>query len=143
MQPSRRSLLRAGLGATAVACAGRVPEFLQQTAAAMPRATSDGRILVVIELDGGNDGLNTIVPYGDDLYYANRPTLNVPTSEVVKIDAHVGFHLRVDHWRSYLKCNSWQWFRVLAIPTRIVLTLKACPFGIPARPMHNRGIAVG
>jgi len=92
MKTSRRHLLRAGLGATAVACAGKVPLLIQESVAALPRSETDGRILVVIELDGGNDGLNTVVPFGDDIYYRSRPTLGIPASDVLKIDDHVGFH---------------------------------------------------
>ena len=82
MKTSRRNLLRAGLGATAVACAGRVPLFIQESVAAMPSSNTDGRILVVIELEGGNDGLNTVVPFGDDIYYRSRPTLAIPANDV-------------------------------------------------------------
>ncbi len=50
------------------------------------------RILVVVELSGGNDGLNTLVPYGDDRYYQLRPTLGIPARSLRTIDDHFGFH---------------------------------------------------
>ena len=50
------------------------------------------RILVVVELSGGNDGLNTVVPYGDDRYYQLRPTLGIPATSLRTIDEHFGFH---------------------------------------------------
>jgi uncharacterized protein (DUF1501 family) len=52
----------------------------------------DGPILVVLQLTGGNDGLNTIVPYGDDLYHGARTALRVPASKVLPIDEYRGFH---------------------------------------------------
>ena len=49
-------------------------------------------ILVVLQLTGGNDTLNTIVPYGDPLYYDNRKTVRIAESEVLPIDSHYGFN---------------------------------------------------
>jgi uncharacterized protein (DUF1501 family) len=49
-------------------------------------------ILVVLQLTGGNDTLNTIVPYGDPLYYDNRRTVRIPEEEVLKIDNRFGFN---------------------------------------------------
>ena len=50
------------------------------------------RILVVLELSGGNDGLNTVVPYGDPAYYRARPKLGIPEREVLKVADGFGFH---------------------------------------------------
>lgn len=55
-------------------------------------AAPGNKILVLVQLQGGNDGLNTIVPYGSDLYYAGRPNIAVPAKSVLPIDAHVGFN---------------------------------------------------
>ena len=68
---ARRDLLRAGFGSLVLGASGnfeRSPFWAQASAA--PTA-QEGRILVVVELSGGNDGLNTVVPYGDDAYYLN------------------------------------------------------------------------
>ena len=56
--------------------------------------TSNGkkRALVVLQLIGANDPLNTVVPYGDGLYYDNRPTVGVPADQVLPIDANFGFN---------------------------------------------------
>ena len=54
--------------------------------------SSAGRSLVVVNLQGGNDGLNTVVPYGDPTYYSVRPTINIPQSQVVKLDSMLGLH---------------------------------------------------
>jgi uncharacterized protein (DUF1501 family) len=48
--------------------------------------------LVVLQLTGGNDALNTIVPYGNSLYYDQRPTVRIPEDQVLPIDEHYGFH---------------------------------------------------
>ncbi len=93
---SRRDLFRMGLGSTALLASGSaVPTFLARSAsalAALPDAGSTGRILVVVQLDGGNDGLNTVVPYRDDAYRKHRPTLRIEARDVRKIDDRVGLH---------------------------------------------------
>jgi uncharacterized protein (DUF1501 family) len=89
---SRRDLLRAavyGVGVSAAAIPS--PLFAQAAAALAAEGKSEGRILVVLELSGGNDGLNTLVPYGDDAYYKRRPKLGIPAKDVLKIDEHFGF----------------------------------------------------
>ena len=45
-------------------------------------------ILVVLELSGGNDGLNTVVPYADDNYYRLRPTIGIPQSQLLSLAPH-------------------------------------------------------
>ena len=45
-------------------------------------------ILVAVELSGGNDGLNTVVPYGDDEYYRQRPTIGIRENRVLALDDH-------------------------------------------------------
>jgi uncharacterized protein (DUF1501 family) len=71
--------------------ASSVPVFGQAAAQLAARAQADGKILVVLELSGGNDGLNTLVPYGDDAYYKHRPMLGIPKKDVRVIDNHFGF----------------------------------------------------
>lgn len=68
-----------------------VPAFLARSVAAAD-ARPDDRTLVVIQLDGGNDGLNTVVPFADELYAKNRKELFLKPAEVLKLDAHVGLH---------------------------------------------------
>ncbi len=53
---------------------------------------SKDRVLTVLQLSGGNDALNTIVPYGDPLYKDNRPGVGVSEDQVLPIDDHLGFH---------------------------------------------------
>jgi uncharacterized protein (DUF1501 family) len=69
----------------------RAPLFAQAAAALAAQGESNGKILVVLELSGGNDGLNTLVPYGDDAYYRLRPNLGIPRQQLRLIDSHFGF----------------------------------------------------
>jgi uncharacterized protein (DUF1501 family) len=90
---SRRDLLRAGMCGVSV-CAGsalRMALFSQAAAAVAAEAESNGKILVVLELSGGNDGLNTLVPYADDAYYRLRPNLGIARKQLRVIDDHFGF----------------------------------------------------
>jgi uncharacterized protein (DUF1501 family) len=93
---NRRHFLETGLASTGLVAWGlNVPLFLSRTAAAAPSLEKKGAkdtILVVVELTGGNDGLNTVIPYKDPEYAKLRPTLKVPTAQVKKIDDEVGLH---------------------------------------------------
>jgi len=73
----------------ALALGGAAPSLLGRTALA---ATQKGRALVVIQLSGGNDALNTLVPYKDPLYKKLRPNLALPAKDVLDLDGHQGLH---------------------------------------------------
>ena len=91
---SRRDLLRLGAGGIGLGLAGglgTVPTVLAQATKSVS-ANPNGKILVVFEWFGGNDGLNTIVPYGDALYYKHRPTIGIREPDLLKIDAQFGWH---------------------------------------------------
>jgi uncharacterized protein (DUF1501 family) len=93
MLTNRREFLRLG-GSTLLACGASVPAFLARSASALadqPRG-GRGRVLVVLQLDGGNDGLNTVVPYADDAYRRSRPRLALPASQLHRLDDRVGLH---------------------------------------------------
>src|SRR5262249_47641960 len=86
----RQFLTRSLKGASLLALAPAVPQFLANTA----RAAEAGKdtVLVVIELSGGNDGLNTVIPYADDNYHKARPTLRQTKEQVVKVDDVIGLN---------------------------------------------------
>ncbi|HJN94168.1 MAG: hypothetical protein CMQ15_17285 [Gammaproteobacteria bacterium] len=95
-QIGRRELLRATATGLGIAGLGGVflgpamaPALLGRAAEA---AAANGKILVVLELSGGNDGLNTVVPYGDDAYYRHRPSIGLPKNDLRVIDDHFGFN---------------------------------------------------
>jgi uncharacterized protein (DUF1501 family) len=95
--PSRREFLKQGAGL--VALGATVPAFLAQTVQAASkrnrRALRDGeRILVVLQLAGGNDGLNTVVPVTNDAYYRARPRLALKPADTLRLDDDFGLHQR-------------------------------------------------
>ena len=69
------------------------PSFLvNSTLAASPAPEKDRSILVIVQLAGGNDGLNTLVPYADDNYYRLRPTIGIAKTDVLKVSDTLGLH---------------------------------------------------
>lgn len=85
---SRRDFLRTS---SLIALAPSVPAFLARTARCA-EPMPDGRILVVIQLDGGNDGINTVVPLADEGYAKSRRELALPVDQCLKLDERVGLH---------------------------------------------------
>ncbi|MCO6457181.1 MAG: DUF1501 domain-containing protein [Pirellulaceae bacterium] len=92
MRTTRRQFLAVTGTSAVLAIGGRLPEFWLRAAAAGESPTKGEKILVVVQLSGGNDGLNTIVPHGDESYYRARPQLAIPRDQVLKIDDFHGFH---------------------------------------------------
>jgi len=95
---SRRDFLVRGMYGIGVG--GMLPTILSRTSAALSAQALQGtsiekhpnRILVVVELSGGNDGLNTVVPFGDAAYYRARPKLGITERDVIKVADGYGFH---------------------------------------------------
>lgn len=91
MAISRREFLRRGAGGVTLAAASAcMPTILARTARAACAAEPDGAILVLVQLTGGNDGLNTVVPFRDDVYRRSRPTLALSDREVMRLTDDVG-----------------------------------------------------
>ncbi|MEM1166138.1 MAG: DUF1501 domain-containing protein [Planctomycetota bacterium] len=107
---TRRRFLERGL--IFASAAATVPTFLHRSASSVFAQTSsatssipgvpEDRILVVVQLAGGNDGLNTLIPARNDEYYRVRPQIAVPRDEVLTLErsADVGLHPALDGFKS-------------------------------------------
>src|ERR1700761_4046228 len=97
---TRREFLRTGILGGALAAT--VPAFLANTFSALEASAADSAIqtatgkdstiLVVLQMAGGNDGINTVVPYANDFYHQARPRIGLSAQQVLKINDSVGFH---------------------------------------------------
>lgn len=102
LQTRRQFLRTSTLGAAA---AWTLPVFIEKTFFALDALAADaltqvvtgkdGTILVILQLAGGNDGLNTVVPFADDNYHRVRPKLALPADKVLKLDSYVGLNPRL------------------------------------------------
>jgi uncharacterized protein (DUF1501 family) len=87
-----------------------VPAFLANTFTALQSQAADsatqittgkdGTILVVLQMAGGNDGINTVVPYANDYYHKARPRIGLPADKVLKMTDQVGFHPAMTGFKS-------------------------------------------
>lgn len=90
LKMDRRSFIAHGLLASV---SPWVPGFLQfPLRQSTPSKTRDGKILIVIQLSGGNDGLNMIVPYQNEIYYRSRPEIAIDASHVQPLDQGLGLN---------------------------------------------------
>src|SRR5947207_8699631 len=99
MKISRRAMIKDGL---LVVSAGMVMPAILSRGIASARAqalegshiaqTANGRTLIVVQMAGGNDGLNTVIPFSDSLYHQVRPTLAIPDAKVLPLDSRLGLH---------------------------------------------------
>jgi uncharacterized protein (DUF1501 family) len=106
---TRRRFLRTSfLGAAA---SWTLPVFLEKTfftldAMAADSLTQtvtgkDGTILVVLQMAGGNDGLNMVVPFADDAYHRARPKLGLPAEKIIRLDSYAGLNPRLTNLKSF------------------------------------------
>lgn len=91
--PRREFLKRSALATVGTML---VPQFLK--AWEMP-AAEGANILIVLQLSGGNDGLNTIVPYRNDVYYQSRPKIGIRPEKILKITDDLGFNPSLEKLR--------------------------------------------
>ncbi len=93
MTTTRRDFLQL-LGTAGIVSLGTIPpQFLTRAAHAAPGIVArDKRVLVLIQLAGGNDGLNTLVPFADPAYEKARPGIGIPKGQVLKLNDSVGLH---------------------------------------------------
>ncbi len=92
---SRRTFLSSSLSVAVLG--GLVPNsFLRaaqaQTISQSANQLGDDKVLVVVQMGGGNDGLNTIVPWSDDNYHRVRPTIRIGEKDVLRIDDRIGLN---------------------------------------------------
>ena len=134
MTTTRRELFRLGLGgSTLLACGTTVPTFLARSALALadgPKREAGGPILVVIQLDGGNDGLNTVVPHGDDIYHKKQAQARVE-GQRPEADRRARWPAsrRSMGSRSSARTAGWRSCSRSAIPTRTARTSSRWPSG--------------
>lgn len=98
----RRQALFGGLSAVAATAlfSSRAQAAVRLTASSVFQTPSTPRTLVLVQLTGGNDGLSTIVPFGDDRYGASRRELRVAGKDVLKLDKYHGFHPELKQLRA-------------------------------------------
>lgn len=87
---NRRHFLKRSAGLVAIGATP--PAFLSRAIAASGQNDPDQRILVIVQLAGGNDGVNTVIPWADDAYHSARPSLAFKRDTVLKINDHIGLH---------------------------------------------------
>ncbi len=94
MHFSRRRFLSTSLSSSTLVAMGAttVPTFLSRSAEAARTGKPNERILVVVQLLGGNDGLNTVVPHGLDGYNRGRRVLRLSSGQIHKITPEIGLH---------------------------------------------------
>jgi uncharacterized protein (DUF1501 family) len=98
MRISRRNALKVGFSSLAYySTLATTPIWISGSAHALDTSSGghNDRILVILQQDGGNDGLNTVIPFTDDHYRTARPALGVPLGKQLTIDALNGFHPRL------------------------------------------------
>ncbi|HVA45647.1 MAG TPA: DUF1501 domain-containing protein [Pirellulales bacterium] len=100
---TRRKFLQTTLGGSMLLSTGlSAPAFLARAAHAAQGASGE-KVLIVVQLSGGNDGLNTVVPYADEAYEKNRIVLRIPKDQVLKIDSQVGLHPQMTGFRKLIE----------------------------------------
>jgi uncharacterized protein (DUF1501 family) len=94
MNGNRRDFLKTSLAASTLVAMGSstIPVFVSRSALAAGTAKDGDRVLVVVQLLGGNDGLNTVVPHGIDGYNRARRVLRLAPSQIQKITPEIGLH---------------------------------------------------
>ncbi|HIQ15077.1 MAG TPA: DUF1501 domain-containing protein [Leucothrix sp.] len=80
----------------------------------------NNRIVVLVELKGGNDGFNTLVPFKDELYYKYRPQIAIKERQVLKLNKEVGLHPRMKALMPLWKAGQMAWVQGVGYPKPIL-----------------------
>ena len=88
-------------------------------------------VLVVLQLSGGNDYMNTVIPYANSLYSDNRPVVNIPEDKIVDLDDKVGFNPSMAPLKKFYDDGRWLSSTVLATRIRRVPTSALWTSGTP------------
>ncbi|MRG47730.1 DUF1501 domain-containing protein [Chitinophaga sp. SYP-B3965] len=88
MQVNRRRFLQVGSLASASLMLPKFLKAMEQGNLVPP----GNKVLVVVQLSGGNDGLNTVIPYRNDIYYKMRPTLGIKREQALALNDELGIH---------------------------------------------------
>jgi uncharacterized protein (DUF1501 family) len=142
MSLTRRSLL--GRGALLVASGFLAPSFVTRTAMALDPsnplgqvtldASKNNQILVVLQLAGGNDGLNTLVPFADPAYSQLRPTLGVSTGDVLQLTDSVGLNPNLSKLKALYDAGKVAIVQGVGYPNPILSHFRSMDIWHSARP---------
>ncbi|HEY9759425.1 MAG TPA: DUF1501 domain-containing protein [Oculatellaceae cyanobacterium] len=93
MTLTRRDFLKSGLAVAGVCLSwSQACVLASQAAKLAPRQPGSGKVLVLVQLAGGNDGLNTVIPYGNGAYHQARPAIGIKDNEVLALNGQIGLH---------------------------------------------------
>ncbi|THF85228.1 DUF1501 domain-containing protein [Deinococcus sp. KSM4-11] len=107
---NRRDFLK--LSALAVAATSGMPGFLARAAT----QAGGSKTLVVIQLTGGNDGLNTLIPYSNGAYYAARPNIAIPKKDVLTLSGDLGMHPSLKPLMPLWDAGTFAWIENVGYP---------------------------
>jgi uncharacterized protein (DUF1501 family) len=106
MSTSRRDFLLSGLGLMGAVMYG--PDLfgaLAQQAMAAPRVVGGSKVLILVQMSGGNDGLNTVIPFADPAYLKIRPTIGIKPDVVLKLDDKVALNPNMTPFQELFKAG--------------------------------------
>lgn len=143
---TRRDFLRSSLPLAAASVT--VPHFLSQSLLAAPGTEqlssipgqSDHRILVVLQLSGGNDGLNTLVPFQDPTYYKLRPSLGLKARDLIRLNDETGVHPAMKEFHKLYDEGEVSWIQNVGYPNPNRSHFRSMEIWHTARTSKSQGL---
>ncbi len=117
----------------ASAMLGAVPEL----AYAAQQQPYRGRILVLVELKGGNDGFNTLIPYDDDHYYHLRPQIGLRKPKLIPLKDGMGMHASLQPLKSVWDAGDMAWVQGVGYPNSILSHFRSMDVWNSGIPQNN------